>query len=168
MLLLIDRASPEAVFQALAGALERTRTEQNSLLVHVEGKHALQARQPVEVVSTALIDLAVAKGVPIVPLRFAGGLPVTPVAEPLAFPVDYGQQDFLIGAPLLPEVLAPLPSSERRARVLDALNGFGGRWQRRSAKSWRRDVCRRSRRLARDAGRVGSAGRALSHAGCSA
>ena len=130
MLLLIDRASPEAVFQSLEGALERTRTAQNSLLVHVEGKHALQAGQPVEVVSTALIDLAVAKQVPIVPLRFAGGLPVTPVNAPLAFPVDYGQQDFLIGAPLLPEMLAPLPSSERRTRVLDALNGFDGRGQR--------------------------------------
>ncbi len=129
MLLLIDRGSPEAVFQALADALERTRTENNSLLVHVEGKHALQARQPVEVVSTALIDLAVSKGVPIVPLRFAGGLPVTPVDAPLAFPVDYGAQDFLVGAPILPEALAPLASSERRARVLDALNGVGGPWQ---------------------------------------
>ncbi|MCB0065597.1 MAG: hypothetical protein KDD77_00525, partial [Caldilineaceae bacterium] len=128
MLLLIDRGSPEAVFQALADALERTRTENNSLLVHVEGKHARRAGQPVEVISTALIDLAVSKGVPIVPLRFAGGLPVTPVDAPLAFPVDYGAQDFLVGAPILPEALAPLASSERRARVLDALNGVGGPW----------------------------------------
>jgi hypothetical protein len=104
MLLLIDRASPEAVFQALSDAVARTRTENNSLLVHVEGKHALAARQPVEVVSTALIDLAVSQQTPIVPVRFAGGLPVTPVDAPLAFPVDYGQQDFLIGAPLLPEL----------------------------------------------------------------
>ena len=129
MLLLIDRASPEAVFQALSDAVAHTRTENNSLLVHVEGKHALAARQPVEVVSTALIDLAVSKHVPIVPLRFAGGLPVTPVTAPLAFPVDYGQQDFLVGAPLLPEELAPLSSAARRTRVLDALNGFTGRWQ---------------------------------------
>jgi 3-hydroxymyristoyl/3-hydroxydecanoyl-(acyl carrier protein) dehydratase len=129
MLLLIDRASPEAVFQALSDAVERTRTAHNSLLVHVEGKHAEAARQPVEVVSTALIDLAVSNETPIVPVRFAGGLPVTPVAAPLAFPVDYGQQDFLIGAPLLPEELAPLSSAERRLRVLAALNGFDGRWQ---------------------------------------
>jgi hypothetical protein len=86
-------------------------------------------RQPVEVVSTALIDLAVSQQTPIVPVRFAGGLPVTPVDAPLAFPVDYGQQDFLIGAPLLPEELAPLSSAERRTRVLAALNGFDGRWQ---------------------------------------
>jgi 3-hydroxymyristoyl/3-hydroxydecanoyl-(acyl carrier protein) dehydratase len=129
MLLLIDRASPEAVFQALSDAVARTRTANNSLLVHVEGKHALAARQPVEVVSTALIDLAVSQRVPIVPVRFAGGLPVTPVDAPLAFPVDFGRQDFLVGAALLPEELAPLSSAERRTRVLDALNGFDGRWQ---------------------------------------
>jgi len=129
MLLLIDRDSPEAVFQALASALERARTERNSLLVHVEGKHACQARQPVEVVSTALIDQAVAKNVPIVPVRFAGGLPVAPVDTPLAFPVAFGSQDFLVGAPLLPESLASLASSDRRTRVLDALNGFDRRWQ---------------------------------------
>jgi len=129
MLLLIDRASPEAVFQTLSDAVARTRTAHNSLLVHVEGRHALAARQPVEVVSTALIDLAVSQQTPIVPVRFAGGLPVTPVDAPLAFPVDYGQQDFLIGAPLLPEELAPLSSAERRVRVLAALNGFDGRWQ---------------------------------------
>jgi len=128
MLLLIDRASPEAVFQALSDAVERTRTAHNSLLVHVEGKHAAAARQPVEVVSTALIDLAVGKNTPIVPVRFAGGLPVTPVAAPRAFPVAYGQQDFLIGAPLLPGELAPLSSAERRVRVLAALNGFDDRW----------------------------------------
>ena len=129
MLLLIDRGSPEAVFQVLASALERTRAENNSLLVHVEGRHARRARQPVEVVSTALIDQAVAKHVPIVPVRFAGGLPVAPVDVPLAFPAAFGRQDFLVGAPLLPEVLAPLASPERRARVLDALNGFDGRWR---------------------------------------
>ena len=128
MLLLIDRGSPEAVLQALAAAVKETAVQARSLLVHVEGKHALQARQEVEVVSTSLIDLAVANNVPIVPVRFLGGVPLEPVAEPLAFPPGYGRQDFLIGAPLLPEALLALPSAARRAAVLAALNGFGGRW----------------------------------------
>ncbi len=51
------------------------------------------------------------------------------VAEPLAFPPGYGKQDFLIGAPLLPEALSGLPSAARRAAVLGALNGFDGRWR---------------------------------------
>jgi hypothetical protein len=124
MLLLIDRESPEAVWAALAGAVEGAGVRANSLLVHVEGKHALKAGQPVEVVSTALIDLAVANGVPIVPLRFAGGLPQEQVAAPLPFPAGYGQQDFRIGAPILPATLAGLPSAARKEVVLRALNGF--------------------------------------------
>jgi hypothetical protein len=124
MLLLIDRESPEAVWAALAGAVEGAATRANSLLVHVEGKHALKAGQPVEVVSTSLIDLAVANGVPIVPLRFAGGLPQDEVAAPLPFPWGYGRQDFRIGSPILPEALAGLPSAARKEVVLQALNGF--------------------------------------------
>jgi 1-acyl-sn-glycerol-3-phosphate acyltransferase len=124
MLLLIDRGSPEAVWQALASAVEGAATRNNSLLVHVEGKHALRAGQPVEVLSTSLVDLAVSNGVPIVPLRFAGGLPVEPVAAPLPFPVGYGKQDFRIGAPILPEALAPLASAARRELVLAAINGL--------------------------------------------
>jgi hypothetical protein len=125
MLLLIDRDSPEAVWQSLAAAVEGAAVRRSSLLVHVEGKHALRAGQGVEVVSTALIDLAVSNGLPIVPLRFSGGLPVAPVAQPLPFPLGYGQQDFRIGAPLLPRDLAPLGSAARREVVLGALNGFG-------------------------------------------
>jgi hypothetical protein len=67
---------------------------------------------------------------PIVPVRFLGGVPLESIAEPLAFPPGYGQQDFLIGAPLLPEALAGLPSAARRAAVLAGLNGFGERWRR--------------------------------------
>ncbi|MFN8466920.1 MAG: hypothetical protein U0X20_15310 [Caldilineaceae bacterium] len=129
MLLLIDRGSPEAVLQALAAAVKEAAAQNRSLLVHVEGKHALAARQEVEVVSTSLIDLAVANSMPIVPVRFLGGVPLEPVAEPLAFPPGYGQQDFLIGPPLLPEALSGLPSAARRAAVLAALNGFEGRWR---------------------------------------
>jgi len=61
--------------------------------------------------------------VPIVPLRFAGGLPLAPVAEPLAFPVGYGKQDFWIGTPILPQAFASLPSAARKEAVLAALNG---------------------------------------------
>ena len=129
MLQLIDRASPQAVLASLESALECVRNEQTSLLIHVEGVHARQARQPVEVVSASLIDLAVAREISIVPVRFVGGLPVEAVGAPLAFPVDYGKQEVWIGAPILPTELAALPSAERKKSVLAAINGFGGRWQ---------------------------------------
>ena len=129
MLLLIDRASPEEVLASLKGALDRICAEQMSLLIHVEGVHALRAGQPVEVVSASLIDLAVERSIPIVPVRFAGGLPVDPVDAPLAFPVDYGQQEIWVGEPILPATLQSKPSAARKEMVLAAINGFGGRWE---------------------------------------
>jgi hypothetical protein len=129
ILLLIDRDSPEAVLASLEGALDRVQANETSLLVHVEGKHALRAGEPVRVVSASLIDLAVARGVAIVPVRFAGGLPAEPLSEPARFPVGYGKQDVLMGAPLLADELAPLSSAARKVAVLDALNGFQDRWR---------------------------------------
>ena len=129
ILLLIDRSSPQNVFESLESALDRVRTEQSSLLVHVEGERSLQARQPVQLVSTTLIDLAVAREVPIVPVRFVGGLPVQPLPEPLEFPLGYGQQDIWIGTPILAGTLATQSSAERKITVLNALNGFDGRWR---------------------------------------
>ena len=76
-----------------------------------------------------MIDLAVPNNMPIVPLRFLGGVPLEPVTEPLAFPPGYGKQDFLIGAALLPETMSGLPSAARRVAVPGALNGFDGRWR---------------------------------------
>jgi len=129
ILLLIDRDSPEAVLASLERALDRVQADETSLLVHVEGKHALRAGEPVRVVSASLIDLAVARGVAIVPVRFAGGLPVEPLSEPARFPVGFDKQDVLLGAPLPAEALAPLSSAARKAAVLAALNGFGDRWR---------------------------------------
>ena len=128
MLLLIDRASPEAVWQALAAAVESAAARANSLLVHVEGKHALQAGEPVEVVSTSLIDLAVANGMPIVPLRFAGGLPVARVAN------HWRSQWTMAGRTFGSARRSCLKRwwdchRPRKAAVLAALNGFGDRWR---------------------------------------
>ena len=127
--LLIDRATPEAVFASLTSALDQVAREHNSLLIHAEGVHARQARQPVRIVSSTLVDLAVERNIPIVPVRFVGGLPLEPVEEPFAFPLDFGQQDVWIGAPIMPDELAGLRSGQRRDAVIAALNDFGGRWQ---------------------------------------
>ena len=94
-----------------------------------KGNAHSNARQPVQIVSTTLIDLAVAREVPIVPVRFVGGLPIKPVPEPLEFPVGYGRQDVWIGAPILASTLATQSSAERKLTVLNAINDFGGRWR---------------------------------------
>jgi hypothetical protein len=46
---------------------------------------------PVRTVSAALLELAPVADVPIVPIRFTGGLPVEPAPAKLDFPIGFGQ-----------------------------------------------------------------------------
>jgi 3-hydroxymyristoyl/3-hydroxydecanoyl-(acyl carrier protein) dehydratase/1-acyl-sn-glycerol-3-phosphate acyltransferase len=103
----------------------RMERERASLLVHVEGELQRSAGRPVERMSSVFIDLSIAAGVPIVPVRFARGLPTVPASQDLQLPLGYGRQDYHLGRPLLPDALAALPYAERRRVVLAALNGVG-------------------------------------------
>lgn len=96
-----------------------------SLMVHVDGTRALRCRQPVQQVSSVFLDLAAAARLPIVPIRFAGALPVEPVPARLEFPVGYARQDIHLGTPIQPDDLDGLASGERRDLVRDALNTTG-------------------------------------------
>jgi hypothetical protein len=100
-----------------------------SLFVHVEGELARSCRHRVQRLSSVFIDLAQELRLPIVPVRFAGGLPVEEQARPLDFPVGYGRQDYHLGRPVLPDELAPLHYAQRRQRILDAINTLGPRGQ---------------------------------------
>jgi hypothetical protein len=75
--------------------------------------------------SSAFIDLALAVGAPIVPVRFVGGLPVEELGARLEFPVGFGRQDYWIGPPILPERLAAMPYKDRKTIVLAAMNALG-------------------------------------------
>jgi 1-acyl-sn-glycerol-3-phosphate acyltransferase len=101
----------------------RMERERASLLVHVEGTLQRSAGRPVERMSSLFIDLAIAAAAPIVPVRFARGLPAVPASVDLQLPLGYGRQDYHLGRPLLPEELSALPYAERRRVVLAALNG---------------------------------------------
>ena len=96
-----------------------------SVLVHVEGTRALSCRAPVTRLGASVIDMALAAGAPIVPVRFARGLPVEDLAQRLDFPVGYGRQDIHFGAPLEPADLARLPLKDRKDAVLAAINALG-------------------------------------------
>jgi hypothetical protein len=96
-----------------------------SVMVHVEGAMAHSCRTPVRKLSGAFVDMALALGRPVVPVRFVGGLPVAPVAHEIEFPVGMGQQDIHIGRPLAPDELRPLNYRDRRHRVIDAINHLG-------------------------------------------
>ncbi|MFT5432263.1 MAG: 3-hydroxymyristoyl/3-hydroxydecanoyl-(acyl carrier protein) dehydratase, partial [Myxococcota bacterium] len=119
----VDRTDGAAQLEALsklAADLDCGR----SLLVHVEGTRALSP-SPVTTVSGSFIDMALAANAAIIPIKFVGGLPITPGSERLEFPVGMGSQDIWFGAPLTSETLAALPYGERRSRVMDAINALG-------------------------------------------
>lgn len=123
-LLPFDRQDHGSLPSILDGVRERM-ARGVSLLVHVEGACALRCRRPVEKVSSVFGDFALAADVPIVPVRFAGGVPLEPLAAESDFPVGFGSQDYYFGRPILPGELRALPYAERRRAILAAINGLG-------------------------------------------
>jgi 1-acyl-sn-glycerol-3-phosphate acyltransferase len=109
------------VVHELAGELKGGK---KSVMVHVEGTRALRSRAKVEKMSGAFLDMAVATGTPVVPVRFAGGLPIELVSTRLEFPVGMCRQDFIVGRPIAPGELVSLSYKARKERVLAAINAL--------------------------------------------
>ncbi len=121
-----DKASLTGIIGDLGAEMASGK---RSVMVHVEGTRALSCRPPVQKMSGAFVDMALAVGAPIVPVRFVGGLPAAPVERRVEFPIgdgaETGRQDIWFGRPLLPEELAPLHYGERKRRVIDGINRLG-------------------------------------------
>ncbi len=117
-----DKASLPGIIAELATEMT---TAGKSVMVHVEGTRALSARQPVQKMSGAFIDMALHVDAPIVPVRFVGALPVEPLASRLEFPVGMGRQDLWLGRPILPETLRPMTYKDRKELVIAAMNELG-------------------------------------------
>ncbi|NUB01336.1 beta-ketoacyl synthase [Azospirillum melinis] len=125
MMMLFDREDPAAMLGLMEQARTAVTRDGLSIMVHAEGTRSLSCRTPVTRLSGVFLDLAARLEIPIVPVRFAGALPVEPATERLDFPLGFARQDIHIGRPLWPEDLASLPLAERKRRVLDAINGVG-------------------------------------------
>ena len=120
-----DRENPASLPKIVKELAEGISDQARSLMIHVEGTRALRCDQPVRKMSGVFIDMALELGVPIVPVRFTGGLPRNPLAERTEFPVELGKQEYWLGAPLMPEDLRAMPYKERTEFVLAAINGLG-------------------------------------------
>jgi hypothetical protein len=72
--------------------------------------------------SGVFIDLALGAGLPIVPVRFTGGLPVESLRERIEFPVGFGKQSYFLGRPITAAELAPLTYKARIDLVTGAIN----------------------------------------------
>jgi len=120
-----DRSNREELPRIIGVLAQEIGSGGKSVMIHVEGTRALSCRAPVQKMSGAFLDMAIATGAPVVPVRFAGGLPVGPLTEKLEYPVGMGGQQITIGAAILPAELATLPYKERKERAIDAINGLG-------------------------------------------
>lgn len=120
-LMYFDRLNP----QGLIDSLKKSGTPEASLLVHVDGTRAVTAGQPVARISSIFLDMAIEKNVPVVPVRFVGGLPDQPTDGRLDFPYGNGKQDYLIGTPIPAEQLRRLPYGQRPKFVMDKINTIG-------------------------------------------
>jgi 1-acyl-sn-glycerol-3-phosphate acyltransferase len=116
-----NRAALPAAVQELLGNLAAGR----SVLVHVEGTRAVAANQPVVKLSSIWADLAIERDIPIVPIRFSGGLPQKELTTRLEFPLAFGAQDYSLGRPILPEELRALSFAERKGAITAAINRIG-------------------------------------------
>ena len=118
-----DRGDPQSLVDITKELASKTTAK--SLMVHVEGTRAHSARHRVANMSGVFCDLAIGAGVPIVPIRFVGGLPVESAADKLEYPVGMGRQDYYVGRPLMPAELSALPYKERVGTVIAAINRLG-------------------------------------------
>lgn len=125
LVVLIKQGDFQEMLRAFVEELEKAKYEHRALLVHAEGVHQTRAGQPVEKLSSALVDLAVRMELPIAPLRFSGSLPKEGVKGLPLFPAGYGKIRVWLGRPWRPGELAPLNSKERRDKVLASMNTLG-------------------------------------------
>ncbi|MDD2744411.1 MAG: polyketide synthase dehydratase domain-containing protein, partial [Rhodocyclaceae bacterium] len=120
-----DRDDKESLLRIVGELGQAMKQGGKSVMVHVEGTRSLACRTPVFKMSSTFIDMALAVGAPIIPVRLVGGLPVAPLEQRIEFPTGMGRQDYWLGRPLLPEELAKLPLKERKERVIAAMNALG-------------------------------------------
>jgi acyl transferase domain-containing protein/3-hydroxymyristoyl/3-hydroxydecanoyl-(acyl carrier protein) dehydratase len=120
-----DQNDRKSMFNILNYLKSKVLEDGISIFLHVEGKLGLSCRKPVSKMSSVFIDLAQEMKLPIVPVRFAGGLPIDEMKETIDFPIGYGKQDYYVGCPIACEEIEAMPYAKRRKHVVDAINNLG-------------------------------------------
>jgi 1-acyl-sn-glycerol-3-phosphate acyltransferase len=131
-LLPYDRERPEDLLAMFASLAQKNSEDGFSLLVHVDGTRQKQADEVVKNISAAVLDFAILSKIPIVPVRFFGGLPEKGDHR-IEFPYKMGKQDYYIGKPIDAIELSKLPLKERKSTVIDAINNLGSGTMKRPA-----------------------------------
>ena len=120
-----DRKDKSSLPKILGEFAKEMKDDGRSVMVHVEGTRSLDCTQPVQKMSGAFIDMAIKAGVPVVPVRFVGGLPRERMDNRIEFPIGMGKQDIYFGRPIMPNELAELHYGARKERVINSINSLG-------------------------------------------
>jgi len=121
----VNRDDPHAMLEAFSQIERRLREGRHSVMIHAEGRRAYADGEEIQKLSGVWIDMAVNAGVPILPVRFLGGLPKVSENVKYDFPKDYGRQSVFVGRALSPEELARRPYAERAKIAREAINRLG-------------------------------------------
>ena len=85
-----DQAQPETMFEIVDQVRTKMKEGNHSLFVHADGTRSTTCLDTTEKVSSVFIDLALELGIPVVPVRFTGGLPVSPISGKAEVPFGHG------------------------------------------------------------------------------
>jgi 1-acyl-sn-glycerol-3-phosphate acyltransferase len=117
-----DEYDPQSLVDMLAEMRRSLRQDGHSLLIHAEGARVLDCRRPVRQVSSVFVDLARETGMPVIPVRFTGAVPVESMDNYLDFPFGFCRQSYHLGDPVTAADLASTHPRDRRPMVVDAIN----------------------------------------------
>lgn len=120
-----DQNDRESMFDILNYFKSKIKEEGICVFLHVEGCLGLSCRLPVTKMSSVFTDLSVEAKIPIVPVKFSGGLPTVEMKATNDFPFGYSKQEYHVGRPIPYEKLDAMPYAQRRQYVIDAINQLG-------------------------------------------
>src|SRR5271165_6398854 len=100
------------------------RLEGRSLLVHVGSWREYYEGQPVNTMSKDLMGVTSRLGRSVVPIRISGGLPPRSLGYKFHLPYRMSRLTITMAQPMEPDALDRIDPSERRRRILDAINAM--------------------------------------------
>ncbi len=121
-----DRSNPSHLLQLLDTFLADVQHKANSLVVHVGGTREHSEKEKIKNISSFIIDVAVKKDIPIIPVLFKGGLPEEDMGQKYEYPYNFGKQEIIIGNKLNKSDFLSLNSVERSKKFLDKLYELEG------------------------------------------
>ncbi len=123
-LFFIDRESPMTMLSSLRELMDRVARENIACLIHVDGTRSQSYKDEAKNLNSVVIDEAIKREIPLVPLRITGGLPFSGDRK-LDYPINEGKQDYWIGRSIRSSHIKGMNLKDRKEYILNKINGLG-------------------------------------------